>query len=285
MNRFTFYEKPYARGYEVPSTADLNQQRAVLEMEETAILDVDLGVSYLPERIILRARLEFIHYENEETLEASVNGRVYPKTFLYKPGNVKGDGSVHLKGYSKIRYVNFIYEGCGFYLNLHEQGIPFYGGSWVAKKIQLAPETRFFRKPFSVQETSLKIVSIFHRSPLGDYIQVEGFDRELHPRYPYGGYCAPRTTLDEMEPVYCAAEVQGDTTVLVLEKGPLRIESQKVCAQPLTELEQMNVGEAVVKGLLNFEFLHEGERYVYRSCHFEHPAGVRDLVHVHFELV
>jgi hypothetical protein len=252
-------------------------------MEDTAIPDVDLGASYLPERIILRSRLEFIHYENEEALEASVNGRVYPKTFLYKPGHVKGDESAHLKLYSKIRYVDFIYEGCGFYLNLHEQVIPFYGGSWVAKKIQVTPETRFFRKPFAVRETPLKMFSVFHRSLAGDFVEVEGFGRNIYPQYPYGGYCAPRTRLDEMEPVYCAAEVQGETTVLVLEKGPLRTEDQRVCAQPLTELEQMNVGEAVVRGLLNVEVLHEGEGHLYRSCHFEHPAGVRDLVHVHFE--
>jgi hypothetical protein len=283
MNRFSAYEKPYVRGYEAPSTGDLNQQRAVLDMEDEPIPEGELGATYLPERITLRTRLEFIHYENEETLEASVNGRLYPRTFLYKPGYVKEDGSAHLKEHSKIRYVDFMYEGCGFYLNLHEQMIPFYGGSWVSKKIQLTQETRVFRKPFAVRETPLKMVSVFHRSPRGDYVHAEGFGQDLCPRYPYGGYCAPRTTLDQMEPVYCGAEGQGDTTVLVLEKGLLR--EGTVCAQSMTVVEQMNVGEAVVRGFFDFEFFHEGEGHVYKSCHFEHPAGVRDLVHMHFELV
>ncbi len=281
MNPFNFHEKPYGRGYEAPSTENLNQQAAVLDMEDTPIPDGDLGATYFPERITLRTRLEFIHYENEETVEASVNGRLYPKTFLYKLGHVKGDGSAHLKVWSQIRYVDFIYEGCGFYLNLHEQMIPFYGGSWVSKKIQLPQETRVFRKPFAVRETALKMVSVFHRSPHGDYRQVEGFGRDVYPRYPYGGYCAPRTTLDQMEPVYCGAEGQGDTTVLVLEKGPLR--EGAVCGQSMMLLEQMTVGEAIVRGFFDFDFFHEGQGHTYKSCHFEHPGGIRDLVHVHFE--
>ncbi len=283
MSRFNFYEKPYARGYEAPSTGDLNQQKAVLDMEDAPIPDGDLGATYLPERITLRVRLEFIHYENDETIESSVNGRAYPKTFLYKSGYVKGVRGSHLKEYSKIRYVDFMYEGCGFYLNLHEQMIPFYGGSWVAKKIQLTPETRVFRKPFAVRETSIKTASVFYRSPTGDYVEVEGCSRDTYPRYPYGGYCASRGTLDQMEPVYCGVDVQGDTTVLVLEKGPLQ--EGMVCVQSMEVLEKMTVGEAVVRGFLGFEFFYEGEGQAYKSCHFEHPASVRDLVHVHFELV
>lgn len=295
-----YYIKPYDAGYEAPVTQYLMSRPGVLEMEEESV-GTAAGVDCIeaPIHITLRLEMRLAFYEAPITLERIHNGQSAGVTALYQPGNVLLDGSQNLKPISKVRAVDFVYQGQGTYVDAHDQTRPFYSGHGLRRLIQLSPGQVVFQKPFAGRDTNVRLETTFKRADRDEWTEVTGFGRDTYPLYPYGGYVPLYGDLREIEPVYAFVGMDRlsgtPVTALKLYRSsffhagggfpptPFRQDHKNwVFPQSVSPLEQMTVGQALAEGRLTFTVKDEaGDEYLYQSYGYDQPGGVMTQVNVH----
>lgn len=295
--------KIYDAGYAAPFTEDVDRC-AVLEMEAPLVGHSMVSLfREAPPFITLRLAINRHFYEGGATVERRVNGQSAGVTPLYQPGHVLCDGSENLKPLSKLRAIDFIYEGRGVYWDEEESRSSFYPGHEMTHFLQLTLGQVVFQKPFAGQLEGMRLETYFKRQEREEWTDVIGYGRETYPLYPYGGYIPPLGDLNEVEPVYALAGMDQKAgkpvTALKLYRHsflqqaggsppePLTMDHKKwVFPQHQSPLELMTVGQALREGCLTFVLKpQEGESYSYRSYGYEQIRGGLHYIHVHYERV
>ena len=295
-----YYIKPYDVGYEAPATMDMVARQAVLEMgergEDILLAPQSVGV---PLHVTLGLEMRLQYYDGPVTLERFVNGKSGGITSLYQPGNVLLDGSQNLKPLSKVRSVEFVYQGRGAYVDEYDLSRPFYEGHGLNYLIQLVSGEVVFQKPFAGRAANLRLETQTNRHDRDEWTEVMGFGRDTYPLYPYGGYVPPYGDLREIEQVYAFVGADpnagGMVTALRLHRSsffhtsagfpptPFRYDRKNwVFPQSVSHVEQMTVGQALAEGLLTFKIKDEtGDLYSYKSYAYEQPGASMTQVNVH----
>lgn len=293
--------KPYDPGYGAPMTDDIDRQ-AILDMEEGPqdLQSADFPLD-APPFITLRLEVKNHLYEGNATMERVVNGQSAGVTPLYQPGPVLCDGSENLKPFSKLRAVDFIYHGRGFYWDDEDRRQSFYPGHVLTTLIQGTVGRALFQKPFAGQAGSLRLETSLKRQERDEWTDVAGYGRDTYPVYPYGGYSPPQGNLEEVEPVYAFPAVDQasgkSVTALKLyrtsffhQRGgfpptPFTMDHKKwVFPHQQSALELITVGQALRGGYLTFSVKTEaGDVYTYASYGYEQVRGDMTQIHVHCE--
>lgn len=293
--------KPYDPGYGAPIMDDIDR-RAILDMEGPAedppFLSVPLEA---PPFVTVRLEVKLHLYDGGVTIERVVNGQSAGVTPLYQPGHVLCDGSENLKPFSKVRSVDFIYQGRGFYWNDDDRRQSFYPGHALTALIQRSPGQIMFQKPFAGQAGPLRLETHLKRHERDEWTEVVGYGRDTYPLPPYGGYSPPHGNLEEIEPVYAfpAVDLASGKPVTTLKLYRTSFFHQRggfpptsftmdhkkwVFPHKQSALEEMTVGQALRGGHLTFSLKTEaGDAHIYASYGYEQVRGDLTQIHVHCE--
>lgn len=274
--------KPYGVGYEAPTTQDLFEDRALLEMEGGAAA---VGSpEYFPEVLNLQMYLEGDFYENDHSIERideelSGRHRSLGITSLYKPGYVVYGPTERWKPRSKLKGVRCVFSGRGAYLNDQEQQVPFTQDSFWGTALSASAGSMLYYKPFAVTNTSLSLLVI--QQWIGR-CKFAGLDAGEVPLYAYGGYWAESTNPSHMEQMYFFVGDQlyqdgrrrtglGIVSGADIEKGngllglfEIDIPTYKVMPS-LTNLETETVGQSIWRGALSIAMTLGQEKVSYTS--------------------